>query len=281
MLLWGTFPRSSMVVVILPRDMGGIPVRLHLLPRASVMRACCTTLLCHRRITVPPLAWTSQCPSPALVADHLRRHCLFCKCLRCMLPLPPPGPHILLVPAILSTPTTKVLKLNDIKDAKAFLDSLDIIKFCLCEPKFSSGLPDSALVTTPSNLEASCLWEGQLRLAEKDGDLRSLLENKGTLFNGCGFEMHAALTAYCRPDSVAIAFSSLLSLFNKIQGEDKPMSAFRSCFDSLILEMACCKVAIPPLLLVMLFLRALHSCYAGYIEQFRTRHHAIKTRYIH
>jgi hypothetical protein len=57
-----------------------------------------------------------------------------------------------LVPAIQTSPTTKVLKLDAIKDAKAFLDSLDIIEFYLCEPKFSSGLPDSALVTTPSNL---------------------------------------------------------------------------------------------------------------------------------
>jgi hypothetical protein len=156
-------------------------------------------------------------------------------------PSAPPGPHIPLVPAISSTPTTKVLKLDAIKDAKAFLDSLDIIEFYLREPEFSSGLPDGAPVTTPSNLEASRLWEGQLRLAVKDGDLRFLFKNKGTLFNGRGFEMLAALTAYCRPDSVANAFSSLLSLFNRIQGEDEPILAFRSHFDGLILEMACCK----------------------------------------
>ncbi len=96
----------------------------------------------------------------------------------------------------------------------------------------------------------------------KDGDLCFLFKNKGTLFNGRGFEMLAALTSYCRPDSVANAFSSLLSLFNKIQGEDEPILSFSSCFDGLILEMARCKVAIPPLLPVMLFLRVLHSRYA-------------------
>ncbi len=107
--------------------------------------------------------------------------------------------------------------------------------------------------------------------------MRFLFKNKGTLFNGRGFEMLVALTAYCCPDSVANAFSSLLSLFNKIQGEDESILAFRSCFNGLVLEMACCKVAIPPLLLNMLFLRALHSYYVGYVEQFWTHHHAIKT----
>jgi hypothetical protein len=109
-------------------------------------------------------------------------------------PSAPPGPHIPLVPAISLTLTTKVLKLDAIKDAKAFLDSLDIIKFYLCKPKFSSGLPDGALVTTPSNLKASCLWEGRLQLAVKDEDVHFLFKNKGTLFNGRGFEMLAALT---------------------------------------------------------------------------------------
>jgi hypothetical protein len=51
------------------------------------------------------------------------------------------------------------------------------------------------------------------------------------------------------------AFSSLLSIFNKLQGKYETILAFCSHFDGLILEMACCKVVIPPLplLLVMLF----------------------------
>jgi hypothetical protein len=41
--------------------------------------------------------------------------------------------------------------------------------------------------------------------------------------------------------------------------------------------MACCKVVIPPLLLVMLFLWALHSCYWDNVERFWTRHKSLET----
>jgi hypothetical protein len=175
---------------------------------------------------------------------------------------------------------TKVLKLNSIKDAKAYLDALGIIEFYLWDPNFSSGLPDGFLVTTPSNCEASRLWEGQLRLVVKDGELHFLFENKGDIYNGQGFEMLSALNAYCCPDLVAKAFSSLLSIFNELQEDNEPILAFWSWFDGLIFEMARCKVVIPPLLLVMLFLRALHSCYSDTIEQFRTCHKSIETTLI-
>jgi hypothetical protein len=75
--------------------------------------------------------------------------------------------------------------------------------------------------------------------------------------------MLATLNAFCRPNSVANAFSSLLLIFNELQGNDEPIVAFCSQFDGLILEIAQCKVVIPPLLLIMLFLRALHSRYSG------------------
>jgi hypothetical protein len=55
---------------------------------------------------------------------------------------------------------TKVLKLDPIKDAKAYLNALGIIEFYLHEPEFSTGRADGELITTTSNLEASCLWEG-------------------------------------------------------------------------------------------------------------------------
>ncbi len=89
--------------------------------------------------------------------------------------------------------------------------------------------------------------------------------------------MLSALNAYCCPDTVANAFSSLLSIFNELQGEDEPILAFWSWFDGLIFEMARCKVVIPPLLLVMLFLCALHSCYSNIIEQFQTRQKSMET----
>ena len=78
--------------------------------------------------------------------------------------------------------------------------------------------------------------------------------------------MLAALNTCCHPDSIADAFCSLLSIFNKLQGKNKPILAFCSRFDGLILEMACCKVVIPPLLLFMLFLCVLHSCYLDIVE---------------
>jgi hypothetical protein len=164
-------------------------------------------------------------------------------------------------PAAPPSSTAKVLKLDSIKDAKAYLDALGIIRFYLWDPDFSPGLWDSALVTTSSNFEASCLWEGQLCLVVKDGKLCFLFKNKGVIYSGRGFEMLAALIAYFCPNFVDNAFSSLLSIFIKLESIDEPILAFHSCFDGIILEMACCKVVIPPILLVMLFLRALHSCY--------------------
>jgi hypothetical protein len=68
----------------------------------------------------------------------------------------------------------KVFKLDSIKDAKAYLDALGIIKFYRQDPDISAGLADGMLVTTSSNFEASCIWEGQLRLAVKDGKLQFL-----------------------------------------------------------------------------------------------------------
>jgi hypothetical protein len=89
--------------------------------------------------------------------------------------------------------------------------------------------------------------------------------------------MLAALNAYCHPDLVANTFFSLLSIFNELQGDNEPDLAFGSCFDGLIMEMACCKVAIPSLLLIMFFLRALHSCYSDIEEQFWTHHKSLET----
>jgi hypothetical protein len=92
--------------------------------------------------------------------------------------------------------------------------------------------------------------------------------------------MLAAHNAYCHPDSIANAFSSLLSIFNKLRGKNEPILAFCSRFDGLILEMARCNVVIPPLLLVILFLRALHSRYSDIVEQFWTWHNSLDTKSI-
>jgi hypothetical protein len=72
-------------------------------------------------------------------------------------------------------------------------------------------------------------------------------------------------------------FSSLLLTFNKLQGKHEPILAFHSRFDGLILEMARCKVVMPHLLLVMLFLCAFQGYYLDIVEQFWTRHKSLKT----
>ena len=63
-----------------------------------------------------------------------------------------------------------------------------------------------------------------------------------------------------------------MSLFNDVQGESKPIVEFRSRFDGMIMDMSRCKVVIPPLLLVMIFIRALHTRYSDILDQFRSRY---------
>jgi hypothetical protein len=109
-------------------------------------------------------------------------------------------------------------KLCKLKDVKAFIDSFELIQYYLPVPEFSTGRADDALITDSSNLAVGRMWEGQLCLAEKDGNLQFFFKNKGNLFNGHGFEMLVALTQHCCPNSVANAFTSLLFLFNDVQG---------------------------------------------------------------
>ncbi len=143
--------------------------------------------------------------------------------------VPPP-----VVPAPAAPPpatcSVEPLKLCELKDPKSFIDNWDLIQYYLCVPKFSTGCTDDALVTNSTNLEASCTWEGQLRLAVKDGLLRYPFENEGDLYNGHGFEMLVALSQHCHPDSVANAFTSLLSLFIDVKGNDEPILQYRSRF---------------------------------------------------
>jgi hypothetical protein len=177
----------------------------------------------------------------------------------------------------LATRSVDPLKLCELKDPKAFIDNWDLIQYYLCVPEFSMGCMDDALVTDSTNLEASCMWEGQLCLAVKDGLLHYLFENKGGLYNGRDFEMLEVLSQHCRPDLVANAFTSLLLLFNNVQGNNEPILQYLSCFDGIIIELLRCKVAIPQILMVMLFLRAIHSHYSDLLYQFCTCFKSIKT----
>jgi hypothetical protein len=82
---------------------------------------------------------------------------------------------------------------------------------------------------------------------------------------------------HCCPDKVSNAFTSLLSLFKDVQRKSKFIIDYRSRFDGLPLELARCKVVIPSILLVMLFLRALHSWYKDIVNQFWAHFKPIET----
>ncbi len=88
--------------------------------------------------------------------------------------------------------------------------------------------------------------------------------------------MLAVLNQHCRPDSVANAFTTLMSLFNDVQSDSKSILEFCSCFDGSVMDMPRCKVIIPPLLLVMIFLCVLHSRYSDILDQFRSRYKVLE-----
>ncbi len=81
-------------------------------------------------------------------------------------------------------------------------------------------------MTVLRNAEASCFWEGQIWVAFQEGSLRFLFENKGSTYDGKGFEMLAALNQHCCPDSVLNALTTLLSLFNDSMGDMEEVMAF-------------------------------------------------------
>jgi hypothetical protein len=178
-----------------------------------------------------------------------------------MVPVASPVPHI----APLGI-CAELLKLNPIKEAKAFLNSLEQIKLYLHMPEFSTGHADASLTTDLGNQEASQVWEGQLHLAVRDGTLWFLFKNKGTQFHGRGFEMLATLMQHCCPDTVSNAFTSLLSLFNDVQGESESILEYWSQLNRLTLELMRGKVMTPSILLVMLFLHALHGRYSVIVD---------------
>ncbi len=123
-------------------------------------------------------------------------------------------------------------------------------------------------MTDLTNAEAICFWEGQIWVTVQEGLLHFLFENKGSTYDGKGSKMLNALSQHCCPDSVANAFTTLLSLFNDSMGELEEIMAFCSHFDGMVDNMAQCKIVIPPILMVMFFFCLLHSCYNDLLEQF-------------
>jgi hypothetical protein len=171
-----------------------------------------------------------------------------------MVPVASPVPHV----APLGI-CAELLKLDSIKDVIAFLDSLEQIQFYLHTPEFSTCQANESLTTILGNQEASWVWEEQLHLTVWEDTLWFLFKNKGSQFHGWGFEMLATIMQHCCPNTLSNAFTSLLSLFNNVHGEFKSILEYWSQFDGLTLKLAWCKVMIPSILLVMLFLRALHG----------------------
>jgi hypothetical protein len=85
------------------------------------------------------------------------------------------------------------------------------------------------------------------------------------------------LNRHCRPDSVTDAFATLMSLFNDVQGDSESIVEFWSHFDGMIMDMSRCKVVIPPLLLVMIFIHALHLHCSDILNQFRSRYKGLES----
>jgi hypothetical protein len=138
----------------------------------------------------------------------------------------PPAPAPDVSPSFLAPPppvaslrAAEPAKLTEIKNAKAYLDLQDLIQYHLCLSEYSTKWADDALVTDMIILEASLFWEGQIRVAVRDGSLQFLFYNIGSVYHGKGFEMLTALEQYCHPNTMANAFTRLMSLFNNVQGE--------------------------------------------------------------
>ena len=88
--------------------------------------------------------------------------------------------------------------------------------------------------------------------------------------------MLVVLNQHCRPDSVANAFTTLMSLFNDVRSDSESILEFCSCFDGSVMDMSQCKVITPPILLVMIFLCILHLHYSDILDQFHSRYKALE-----
>ncbi len=64
------------------------------------------------------------------------------------------------------------------------------------------------------------------------------------------------------------AFTTLMSLFNDVQGDSEEVLQFCSRFDGLVMDMSCSEIILPPICIVVLFLCALHSCNLDILDQF-------------
>ena len=161
--------------------------------------------------------------------------------------------------------------LSPIKSGEDYLKMRDFILYWVWPPGFSTAHDDSLLVTNTRNSLASQFWEGQLCTALKDGSVRHLFENTDSKYFGKRFEMLQVLEDNCRPSSISNLFTTLLALFNNTQGDKEIIHEFQSQFEGHLGALSQSSVAIPSILQVMLFLRALHSCYGNLLTQFASK----------
>ena len=138
-------------------------------------------------------------------------------------------------------------------------------------PGFSTARSDGALVTDSANVLASQFWEGQLRAALKDGPASFLFENTGSTFYDKGFKMLQVLEDNFHPSSISNTFTTLLSLFNDKQSDKEGIHESRSHFKGHFSTLSRSSVAIPQILQVMIFLRALRSRYQDLLNQFASK----------
>ncbi len=118
-------------------------------------------------------------------------------------------------------------------------------------------------MTDGRNSLASQFWEGQIRTSLRDGLVRYLFENTNSKYFGKGFEMIQVLKDNFNPFSISNSFTTLLALFNDTQGDKEGIHEFRSRFEGHLGALSRSSMAIPPILQVMLFLRAIHARYAA------------------
>jgi hypothetical protein len=177
--------------------------------------------------------------------------------------MPPPGP----IPLPVDCFTLPV-----IKNAADYLAARNLIFYWLCRPGFSTARSDSALITDSTNALASQFWEGQIQMALKDGgDARFLFKNRGSTYYDKGFEMLQVLEDHYRPTSISNTFTTLLSLFNDKQSDSEGIHKFCSRFEGHLSVLSHSSVAIPQILQVMLFLRAINPRYEGLLNQFASK----------
>jgi hypothetical protein len=118
--------------------------------------------------------------------------------------------------------------LPPINSSNDYLAAPDLILYWLRRPGFSTTRSNTALITDPSNALASQFWEGQIRMALKDGPTRFLFENTGSTYFDKGFEMLQVLEDHFRPSSISNTFATLLSLFNGRQSNTEGIHQFCS-----------------------------------------------------